>query len=151
MKRRAILQTVINAVSPRIGSIIDSVAGEKLSAEDRAEIQKQISQLAHERQMRSIEASVSLADIDMKDRASAREMAKATRDWFPKVYAVGILVSVVGLTVFDQVHVSMNSGLQVDHIIMTLIGLLGLVAKFYFGGDANTERISRIEKIQNGQ
>jgi len=90
-------------------------------------------------QMKSLD--IDLEKISEEDRDSARQMQIATRDWIPRVLAVGVTLGFFGIIAYI-----LHFGLPATggEALLMLIGTLGTawtsVMGFYFGSSAGSKQ-----------
>jgi len=90
-------------------------------------------------QMKSLD--IDLERISAADRDSARNMQIATRDWIPRVLAVGVTVGFFGIVAYILHYGLPPTG---GEALLMLIGTLGTawtgVMGFYFGSSAGSKQ-----------
>jgi hypothetical protein len=90
-------------------------------------------------QMKSLD--IDLERISAADRDSARNMQIATRDWIPRVLAVGVTIGFFGIVAYILHYGLPPTG---GEALLMLIGTLGTawtgVMGFYFGSSAGSKQ-----------
>jgi len=94
-------------------------------------------------QMKSLD--IDLAALAVDDRKSARDMQTETRDWIPRVLAIGVTLGFFGILVYILVYGLPTTG---NEAMLLLLGALqtawmGIMA-FYFGassGDTSKDKM----------
>lgn len=97
-------------------------------------------------QMKSLD--IDLERISVDDRKSARDMQRDTRDWIPRVLAIGVTFGFFGILIYMLVFGLPSSG---NEAMLLLLGALqtawmGIIS-FYFG--ASSSDSSREKMLYN--
>lgn len=87
-------------------------------------------------QMKSLD--IDLERISVDDRKSARDMQRDTRDWIPRVLAIGVTFGFFGILIYMLVFGLPSSG---NEAMLLLLGALqtawmGIIS-FYFGASSS--------------
>jgi hypothetical protein len=90
--------------------------------------------------VRMKELDIDLERISAGDRDSARQMQRDTKDWVPKVLAIGITVGFFGVLVWMLLNGMPKTGTEA---LLMMLGALGTswnnIVQFYYGSSAGSK------------
>ena len=86
-----------------------------------------------------------IAAINASDRASARNLQMATRDWTPKALAIAITLGFFGLLYYLLRHEPPTGSRDILNIMLGSLGSAWIgVVTYYFGSSAGSDRKTEI-------
>jgi hypothetical protein len=90
--------------------------------------------------VRMKELDIDLERISAGDRDSARQMQRDTKDWVPKVLAIGITVGFFGVLIWMLLNGMPKTGTEA---LLMMLGALGTswnnIVQFYYGSSAGSK------------
>lgn len=137
-----LVKTIVGAISPRIGNLLD---GLQISEKAKTEMKAELLKLQSDQMLQEMEHEISTLGLEVDDRKDAREMQKATRNWFVNALSGAIVLAYLGfITILIFRIPAIDSNLLT--VMMHPIAMaLGAVLAFYFGGSSSSDAQSKMK------
>ena len=143
-----IARAVLSTVAPKIDALLDNI---QMPIKAKAELKESILKLQSEAELQAMANDLKAFELEVSDRADAREMQKVIRSPFVNVLAGFIVMSYfgcIGILIFRPPAIET----QLLTVLLHPVAMaLGTVMGFYFGGSALNDAKDKMREFFNGR